>query len=126
MGTARYLSPEATRRPLPAREEVYAKDVLALSNKKIGGIGKAIFWLQTPLNFFLVIMLPLILLLVANGYFFIKMMINLKLKKALAEKKQQTQRQRLPTQKDAEQKKKAKLTAQIRITINRRVSEILQ
>lgn len=72
--------------PAGVTENVYAKDVLAVYKNKIGGFGKAIFWLQTPLNFFLVIMIPLILLFIANGYYFVKMIISLKLKKALADK----------------------------------------
>jgi signal peptidase len=105
IGDSKVFVTRGDKAPLASEEEVYAKDVLALSNKKIGGIGKAIFWLQTPLNFFLVIMLPLILLLVANGYFFIKMMINLKLKKALAEKEAaDAKAEAADTKADAEQK----------------------
>lgn len=48
---------------------------------KIPGVGSAVFWLQDPTHFFLVIMLPLILLLLYNAYLVVRYVMEAKLKK---------------------------------------------
>jgi len=71
--------------PEGINEEVYAGSVLAVYSSRIKNIGSIILWLQKPANFFIVIMVPLLLLFLYNGYTFAKMIINAKLKKALEE-----------------------------------------
>lgn len=48
---------------------------------KLAGVGSAVFWLQDPTHFFLVIMLPLILLLLYNAYLVVRIIIDAKLRK---------------------------------------------
>jgi len=71
--------------PEGTNEEVYANTVLAVYSGRIQGLGRIILWLQNPTNFFLIIMIPLILLFLFNGYSFAKIIINIKLKKASEE-----------------------------------------
>ncbi len=60
---------------------VYETEVAGIYSWKIAGLGSAIYWLQQPTNFFLVVMLPLILLLVYNIYLVIRMVVEAKIKK---------------------------------------------
>lgn len=48
---------------------------------KLPGVGSAVFWLQDPTHFFLVIMLPLILLLLYNAFLVVRFVMDSKLKK---------------------------------------------
>ncbi len=58
-------------------------DVIGTWNgKKIGKLGGAITWLQKPLNFFLVILIPLILLFLYNIWIVVKYIIEMKTEKA--------------------------------------------
>ena len=58
--------------PEGVNEEVYASSVLAVYGGKIENLGGVILWLQKPAHFFIVIMIPLILLFLYNGYVFAK------------------------------------------------------
>lgn len=60
---------------------IYGVDIEGIYSSKIAGVGGALSWLQEPTHFFLVVMLPLILLLVYNGYLVIRMVIEAKFKK---------------------------------------------
>ena len=60
---------------------IYAGDIKGIYSSKIAGVGSALSWLQEPTHFFLVVMLPLILLLVYNAYLVIRMVVEAKLKK---------------------------------------------
>ena len=60
---------------------IYAGDIKGIYSSKIAGVGSALGWLQEPTHFFLVVMLPLILLLVYNAYLVIRMVVEAKLKK---------------------------------------------
>ena len=60
---------------------LYSGDIKGVYVGKIAGLGSAIFWLQDPTHFFLVIMLPLILLLLYNAYIVVRIVIDYKLKK---------------------------------------------
>lgn len=60
---------------------VYEGDIKGIYVSKIPSLGKAIFWLQDSTHFFLVVMLPLILLLVYNAYVVVRVIIELKMKK---------------------------------------------
>ena len=60
---------------------VYAEDVLAVYSSHWKNVGSMIFWLQKPTNFFLVIVLPLILLFIYNIILFVRMLMLAKLKK---------------------------------------------
>lgn len=62
-------------------ETKYVGDIKGIYSSKIAGIGDALLWLQEPTQFFLVVMLPLILLLVYNAYLVIRMVVEAKLKK---------------------------------------------
>lgn len=58
-------------------------DVIGVWNgKKINNLGNAIIWLQKPLNFFLVILIPLILLFGYNAFILVKYIIDMKTEKA--------------------------------------------
>lgn len=75
-------------------------DIQAVYVGKVAGLGSAILWLSTPMNFFLVIIVPLILLLIYNIVVVIKAMESKKL--ALAKVKQEEDLARL--QKEQEEK----------------------
>ncbi len=60
---------------------LYSGDIQGIYLGKLAGVGKAVFWLQDPTHFFLVIMLPLILLLLYNAYLVVRIIIEAKLKK---------------------------------------------
>lgn len=60
---------------------IYAGDIKGVFVGKLAGVGSAVFWLQDPTHFFLVIMLPLILLLLYNAYLVVRFVIDAKLKK---------------------------------------------
>lgn len=60
---------------------VLAGDIQGIYVAKLAGVGNAVFWLQDPTHFFLVIMLPLILLLLYNAYLVVRIIIESKLKK---------------------------------------------
>lgn len=60
---------------------LYAGDIKGVYVGKLAGVGSAVFWLQDPTHFFLVIMLPLILLLLYNAYLVVRIIIEAKLKK---------------------------------------------
>lgn len=60
---------------------IYEGDIKGIYSSKIAGVGSALSWLQEPTHFFLVVMLPLILLLVYNAYLVIRMVVEAKLKK---------------------------------------------
>ena len=60
---------------------LYSGDIKGVYVGKLAGVGSAVFWLQDPTHFFLVIMLPLILLLLYNAYLVVRMVIEYKLKK---------------------------------------------
>ena len=52
------------------------------TGKKLSGVGGVITWIQKPLNFFLVIMIPLILLFLYNIWTVIKYILEVKTEKA--------------------------------------------
>ena len=56
-------------------------DIAGVYVGKLPGVGSAVFWLQDPTHFFLVIMLPLILLLLYNAFLVVRFVIDAKLKK---------------------------------------------
>lgn len=56
-------------------------DIAGVYIGKLPGVGSAVFWLQDPTHFFLVIMLPLILLLLYNAFLVVRFVIDAKLKK---------------------------------------------
>lgn len=60
---------------------LYAGDIKGVYVGKLAGVGSAVFWLQDPTHFFLVIMLPLILLLLYNAYLVVRIVMEAKLKK---------------------------------------------
>lgn len=60
---------------------VAAGDVEGIYSSKIAGLGSALEWLQEPTHFFLVVMLPLIVLLVYNAYLVIRMVVEAKMRK---------------------------------------------
>ena len=60
---------------------IYAGDIKGVFIGKLAGVGSAVFWLQDPTHFFLVIMLPLILLLIYNAYLVVRFVMDAKLKK---------------------------------------------
>lgn len=60
---------------------LYAGDIKGVYVGKLAGVGSAVFWLQDPTHFFLVIMLPLILLLLYNAYLVVRIIMEAKLKK---------------------------------------------
>lgn len=60
---------------------LYQGDIKGVYIGKLAGVGSAVFWLQDPTHFFLVIMLPLILLLIYNAYLVVRIIIETKLKK---------------------------------------------
>lgn len=60
---------------------LYQGDIKGVYIGKIAGLGSAIYWLQDPTHFFLVVMLPLILLLLYNAYIVIRLVMDAKLKK---------------------------------------------
>lgn len=62
-------------------KKLYAGDIKGVYVGKLAGAGNAVFWLQDPTHFFLVIMLPLILLLLYNAYLVVRIIIEAKLKK---------------------------------------------
>ena len=62
---------------------IYAEDVLAVYQFHLKGVGKAIFWLQKPMNFLFVIVFPLIALFIYNVIMFIRMMMQSKLEKVV-------------------------------------------
>lgn len=61
---------------------VLPHNVLGIYKSHLVGTGKAILWLQTPTNFLLVIVLPLVLLFVYNIVIFVKMIMDNKVAKA--------------------------------------------
>lgn len=56
-------------------------EVLAVYSGHLNGVGSAIFWLQKPTNFLLVIVVPLALLFIYNIIMFVRMMMQAKLEK---------------------------------------------
>lgn len=60
---------------------LYQGDIKGIYVGKLAGVGSAVFWLQDPTHFFLVIMLPLILLLLYNAYLVVRIIIDAKLRK---------------------------------------------
>lgn len=60
---------------------LYSGDIKGVYVGKLAGVGSVVFWLQDPTHFFLVIMLPLILLLLYNAYIVVRLIIDYKLKK---------------------------------------------
>ncbi|MDE7373211.1 MAG: signal peptidase I, partial [Clostridia bacterium] len=65
-------------------ETVNPYSVLAVYKSHLKGVGKSIEWLQTPKNFLLVIILPLALLFIWNIIVFVRMIIQWKMEKAVA------------------------------------------
>lgn len=63
------------------RERIMADEVLAVYDYHIAGLGSAIYWLQNPTNFLLVIVLPLIILFIYNIIMFVRMMVMAKMAK---------------------------------------------
>ena len=63
------------------RKAVLVGDIQGIYVGKLAGVGSAVFWLQDPTHFFLVIMLPLILLLIYNAYLVVRFVMDAKLKK---------------------------------------------
>lgn len=63
------------------RERIMADEVLAVYDFHIAGLGSAIYWLQNPTNFLLVIVLPLIILFIYNIIMFVRMMVMAKMAK---------------------------------------------
>lgn len=63
------------------RKAVLVGDIQGIYVGKLAGVGSAVFWLQDPTHFFLVIMLPLIVLLLYNAYLVVRIVIDAKLKK---------------------------------------------
>ena len=65
------------------KDMIFQEDVLAVwSGRRIGGVGSVIKFLQKPLMFALVILLPLVLLFGYNIFLIVKMVIAEKTKKA--------------------------------------------
>ena len=62
-------------------ETVNPYKVLAVYSSHLKGVGAAILWLQTPTNFLLVIVLPLVLLFVYNIIMFVRMIMQAKVDK---------------------------------------------
>lgn len=62
-------------------EAVNPYKVLAVYSSHLDGVGSAILWLQTPTNFLLVIVLPLVLLFVYNIVMFVRMIMQAKVEK---------------------------------------------
>ena len=93
----------------PIRDSIVLRpdDVLAIHTGTLKGVGSAINWLQTPKNFFLVIVLPLILLFVYNIVLFIKMLMEQKAEKTAAQVKAQVESQSAPVIDEEEIKRKA-------------------
>lgn len=60
---------------------LYSGDIKGVYVGKLAGVGTAVFWLQDPTHFFLVIMLPLILLLIYNAYLVVRLVMEHKLRK---------------------------------------------
>lgn len=80
--------------PLATEREVKRfADIQAVYVGKLAGLGNAIAWLSTPINFFLVIIVPLLLLLIYNIVLVIRAMESKKL--ALAKAKQEEDLARL-------------------------------
>ena len=93
----------------PIRDSVVLRpdDVIAIHTGTLKGVGSAINWLQTPKNFFLVIVLPLILLFVYNIVLFIKMLMEQKAEKTAAQVKAQVESQATAVIDEEEIKRKA-------------------
>ena len=93
----------------PIKDSVVLRpdDVIAIHTGTLKGVGSAINWLQTPKNFFLVIVLPLILLFVYNIVLFIKMLMDQKAEKTAAQVKAQVESQSAPVIDEEEIKRKA-------------------
>ncbi|NCA91734.1 hypothetical protein EOM82_00560 [bacterium] len=67
--------------PEDMKETVNPYKVLAVYSSHLDGVGSAILWLQTPTNFLLVIVLPLVLLFVYNIIMFVRMIMQAKVEK---------------------------------------------
>ncbi len=90
--------------------KVNIDDIIGVWNgKKIDNLGNAIIWLQKPLNFFLVILIPLILLFAYNIFILVKYVIEVKTAKArkLALEEARTSAPSLSAEEEEEIKRKA-------------------
>lgn len=60
-------------------------DIVRVYSTHVNGIGSVLTWFMKPTNFFIVILIPLILLFLYNAYGVIKIIIQLKVKKVKEE-----------------------------------------
>lgn len=79
-GDVRYTT-RGDANPENITESVSSSKVLGICTGALKGVGKTITFLQTPLNFLLVILLPLALLFIYNIVVFVKMLMEQKLAK---------------------------------------------
>ncbi len=79
-GDVRYTT-RGDANPENQTEAVTSSKVLGICTGALKGVGKTITFLQTPLNFLLVILLPLALLFIYNIVVFVKMLMEQKLAK---------------------------------------------
>ncbi len=79
--TLRYYVTRGDNNPENMTEAVNPNKVLAVYSSHLDGVGSAILWLQTPTNFLLVIVLPLVLLFVYNIIMFVRMIMQAKVDK---------------------------------------------
>ncbi len=63
------------------------KDVVCIYKTHMVGVGAVLTWFMQPTHFFIVILIPLILLFLYNAYGVVKIIIQLKVKKAKEETK---------------------------------------
>lgn len=77
----RYYVTRGDNNPENMTEAVSPNKVLAVYSSHLDGVGSAILWLQTPTNFLLVIVLPLVLLFVYNIIMFVRMIMQAKVEK---------------------------------------------
>lgn len=80
-GTAITYITRGDNNPETMIETVNPYNVLAVYSSHLKGVGNAIFWLQTPKNFLLVIVLPLVVLFVYNIIMFVIMLMGAKAQK---------------------------------------------
>lgn len=80
-GTAITYITKGDNNPDTMTETVNPYNVLAVYGSHLDGVGGAILWLQTPKNFLLVIVLPLVVLFVYNIIMFVIMLMGAKAQK---------------------------------------------
>lgn len=88
---------QGDNKPEPDSFYLNASDIIGVYNGKIKGLGKTVHFMQTPLGFALTAVLPMLILLVYNGYVLIKNIYTakeVKLKETLLQN-QEEERERL-------------------------------